>query len=100
MSLSYYGISFSIPNLSGDRHLNFILGGGIELAAYILAFVLLNSFGRKFPLAAYLLVSGLLCIATVVVKEFVSSEEKWDFICVWELEWKESFIFMHSNFIY
>ncbi len=36
MSLSYYGISFSIPNLSGDRYLNFMIGGGIELLAYLL----------------------------------------------------------------
>ncbi len=36
VSLSYYGISFSIPNLSGDRYLNFMIGGGIELLAYLL----------------------------------------------------------------
>ena len=32
VSLSYYGISFSIPDLSGDRHLNFMIDGGEELA--------------------------------------------------------------------
>ncbi len=71
MSLSYYGISFSIPNLSGDRYLNFMIGGGIELAAYILAFVLINSFGRKVPLTCYLLVSGCLCISVVCVRHYV-----------------------------
>ena len=48
--MSYYGISYSIPNLSGDRYLNFMIGGGIELGAYLLAYVVLNGIGRKFPL--------------------------------------------------
>ena len=52
--MSYYGISYSIPNLSGDRYLNFVIGGGIELAAYILAFAVLQGFGRKVPLVVYL----------------------------------------------
>ena len=60
ISLSYYGISFSIPNLSGDRYLNFVIGGGIELAAYVLAFAVLQGFGRKIPLVVYLLLSGCL----------------------------------------
>ncbi|QQP42448.1 Uncharacterized protein FKW44_017117, partial [Caligus rogercresseyi] len=54
---------FSIPDLSGDIHLNFMIGGGIELAAYIFAFVLFNGFGRKYPLVGYLFISGLICIS-------------------------------------
>ena len=73
MSLSYYGISFSIPDLSGDRHLNFMIGGGIELAAYILAFVVLNAFGRRIPLVFYLMLSGVLCISVVCIKHYVPS---------------------------
>ena len=76
VSLSYYGISFSIPNLSGDRYLNFIIGGGIELGAYLLAFVVLNGFGRKFPLMVYLLLSGALCIGTVAVRKYVPGKSK------------------------
>ena len=68
ISLSYYGISFSIPNLSGDRYLNFVIGGGIELAAYVLAFAVLQGFGRKIPLVVYLLLSGCLAVCVVTVK--------------------------------
>ena len=50
VNMSYYGISYSIPNLSGDRYLNFMIGGGIELCAYLLAYVVLNGIGRKYPL--------------------------------------------------
>ena len=43
------------PIDSGDRYLNFVIGGGIELAAYVLAFAVLQGFGRKIPLVVYLL---------------------------------------------
>ncbi|XP_040579995.1 solute carrier family 22 member 7 isoform X2 [Lepeophtheirus salmonis] len=72
VSLSYYGITYSIPDLSGDIHLNFMIGGGIELAAYLFAFVVFNGFGRKYPLVCYLFVSGLICISIVIIKKFVS----------------------------
>ena len=71
MSLSYYGISFSIPNLSGDRYLNFMIGGGIELGAYLLAYVVLSGFGRRYPLAIYLMLSGLLCIGIVAIQKYL-----------------------------
>ena len=71
VSLSYYGISFSLPNLSGDRYLNFMIGGGIELGAYLLAYVVLNGIGRKYLLMFYLFLSGVLCIAKVSVQKFV-----------------------------
>ena len=71
VSLCYYGVTYYIPNLYGDKYLNFILSGGIELAAYLLAFVVLGGFGRRGPLIAYLLLSGAICIAIVCVKTFV-----------------------------
>ena len=69
VSICYYGISYYVPSLFGDRHLNFVLGGGIELAAYLLAFVVLGGFGRRVPLCVYLLLSGLTCITMVLVRQ-------------------------------
>jgi hypothetical protein len=71
VSLCYYGVTYYIPNLYGDKYLNFILSGGIELAAYLLAFVILGGFGRQGPLIAYLVLSGAICVAIVCVKTFV-----------------------------
>lgn len=47
------------------------LGGGIELAAYLLAYVVLGGFGRQGPLCGYLLLSGTICIAVVSVRTFI-----------------------------
>ena len=76
VSICYYGISYFVPNLFGDRHLNFVLGGGIELAAYLLAFVVLGGFGRRIPLCVYLFLSGIICIIMVVIRNFLSLEVK------------------------
>ena len=75
VSICYYGISYFVPNLFGDRHLNFVLGGGIELAAYLLAFVVLGGFGRRLPLCVYLILSGVICIVMVLVRNFMSLEQ-------------------------
>ena len=72
VSICYYGISYFVPNLFGDRHLNFVLGGGIELAAYLLAFVVLGGFGRRIPLCVYLTLSGVICILMVLIRNFMS----------------------------
>lgn len=71
VSLCYYGITYFIPNMAGDKYLNFMLGGGIELAAYLLAFVVLGGWGRQGPLVVYLALSGSICIAIVSVRTFV-----------------------------
>ena len=47
VSLCYYGITYYIPNLYGDRYLNMVMSGGIELAAYLAAFLVLGGFGRQ-----------------------------------------------------
>jgi len=74
VSICYYGISYYVPNLSGDRYLNFIMGGGIELGSYLLAFVVLGGFGRRGPLCVYLALSGVICITAVSVKTFLSED--------------------------
>ena len=78
VSLCYYGVTYYIPNLYGDKYLNFILSGGIELAAYLLAFVVLGGFGRQGPLIAYLVLSGVICVSIVSVKTFVPADAAFD----------------------
>ena len=74
VNLCYYGITYYIPNLYGDKYLNMIMGGGIELAAYILAFVILRWLGRQGPLCGYLLISGFMCVSLVLVKTFLETD--------------------------
>jgi OCT family organic cation transporter-like MFS transporter 4/5 len=74
VSLAYYGISFHIPDFSGDRHFNFIIGGALELVAYMISFLVMTRFGRRIPLCLYFFIAGCLCIATVAVTRFINRE--------------------------
>lgn len=74
VSICYYGIAYYVPNLSGDRYLNFVMGGGIELGSYLLAFVVLGGFGRRGPLCIYLMLSGVICISAVLIKTFITED--------------------------
>lgn len=67
VSLLYYGIMFHIPDLSGERHLNFFLGAVVEGIAYVLAYIILSRFGRRLPMASFLLISSIICIAVGAV---------------------------------
>ena len=65
ISLAYYGMSLSIADLSGGRFFNFMLGGALELAAFLLTYLSLRVVGRRTCLVTYLFLSGVLLIATV-----------------------------------
>ena len=65
ISLAYYGISLSIADLSGNRFFGFMLGGVLELAAFLLTYLSLRVVGRRTCLVTYLFLSGVLLIATV-----------------------------------
>ena len=62
VSLSYYGIMFYIPDLIGERHLNFMLGAILEAVSYIITYFILSRFGCRRPLVSSLLICGLICI--------------------------------------
>jgi uncharacterized membrane protein len=53
---------FHLPDLSGERHLNFLLGAVLEAVSFVLAYIILSRYGRRLPLASFLLISGIICI--------------------------------------
>ena len=86
VSMSYYGISFSASNLTGDFFLNYellmqvlviylsyssctnwilsITNRIVEIPAHVGSIISLEKLGRRFTLSASLLISGLACLAT------------------------------------
>jgi hypothetical protein len=58
---------FHLPDLSGERHLNFLLGALVEGLSYILAYFILSRFGRRLPMVSFLVISGVICIAVGAV---------------------------------
>lgn len=68
---------FHLPDLSGERHLNFLLGAAVEVLSYVLAYIILSRFGRRLPMASFLLISGLICIIVGAVSGVPEEDGYW-----------------------
>uniref|UniRef100_U5EG39 Putative synaptic vesicle transporter svop n=1 Tax=Corethrella appendiculata TaxID=1370023 RepID=U5EG39_9DIPT len=86
VTLSYYGILFYLPSLSGNRHSNFIIGAVIEIVAYVLAFFLLQRFSRRyFMLTCQFVNGGILIFLGLIAYLEVTSDFMDTFIIVMTL---------------
>ncbi|CAH1251989.1 SLC22A5 [Branchiostoma lanceolatum] len=63
----YYGISLNTAALSGNLYLNFAISGFIEIPAYLISIVILDKFGRRWPLCLMLLFGGVACIVAFFI---------------------------------
>ncbi len=61
-SMDYYGLSLGVSILPGSIYINMFLSGLIELPCYIMACILLNKVGRRWPNAGTLVASGVCCV--------------------------------------
>lgn len=68
-SVVYYGITFSIPNLSGNASLNFFIAGALETTARFIGYFIINRFGRRIPLSVCFILSGVLCMVSGCVNK-------------------------------
>ncbi|OWF41580.1 solute carrier family 22 member 3-like [Mizuhopecten yessoensis] len=66
-SLGYYGLTFQITSLAGDKYLNFFIGASVEMVAYIGVIYIIKRFGRRKPLTFYFLLGGFCCIIAGVI---------------------------------
>jgi OCT family organic cation transporter-like MFS transporter 4/5 len=66
-ALVYYGLSVNSTAISGNKYLNFSLVALVEIPGYTLAWVAMDRWGRRRPLAGSL----LLCTATCLTAAFV-----------------------------
>ncbi|XP_078576449.1 organic cation transporter protein-like isoform X1 [Branchiostoma floridae x Branchiostoma japonicum] len=63
----YYGISLNTAALSGNLYLNFAISGFIEIPAYLISIIILDKFGRRWPLCLMLLFGGVACIVAFFI---------------------------------
>ncbi|XP_055857978.1 solute carrier family 22 member 6-A-like isoform X2 [Episyrphus balteatus] len=84
VTLSYYGILYYLPNLAGERHLNFLVGAIIEGIAYILAYFLLSRLGRRLPMAFYQYGNGVLLLAIGIITTIAGQSQikEWSLIII------------------
>ncbi|CAH2277013.1 solute carrier family 22 member 5 [Pelobates cultripes] len=62
ISVGYFGLSLNTPNLHGDPYVNCFLSAIIEVPAYIIAWLLLRSFPRRYSTSSTLFLGGVVLL--------------------------------------
>lgn len=73
--LSYYGILFFIPNLIGNRNINFIFGAVIEAATYCSAYFLIMKFGNRVLVSSYQIGNAIACFSIAIISYFATAKD-------------------------
>ncbi|KAL4223163.1 hypothetical protein ACF0H5_016635 [Mactra antiquata] len=73
ISVGYYGLTWRLTSLPGNKYLNFFIAGAVEFVAYTLVIYITKKFGRKRPLLTYFLLASLFMISAGVMPLVYSS---------------------------
>lgn len=65
----YVGLSYYGPALGQDQYLSFTLSCAVEIPSYLLCWVIMDKWGRRWPLSLSMIISGICCVATVLLPE-------------------------------
>ncbi|XP_040261066.1 solute carrier family 22 member 5-like [Bufo bufo] len=72
ISVGYFGLSLNTPNLHGDPYLNCFLSAIIEVPAYIIAWLLLRNFSRRYSTASTLFLGGVVLLFIQLVPQHLN----------------------------
>ncbi|XP_055954670.1 organic cation transporter protein-like [Patella vulgata] len=76
-SVTYFGLTLNVANLSGDVYLNFTIGNIAETIAYVLCIILLDRLGRKVLHCSVMLIGGLACLSTMFPVIYGNDSHLW-----------------------
>lgn len=65
--VGYYGLTFKITGLSGNKYLTFFISGCVDMVAFIMIIFVIKRFGRRLPLLLYFAVGAVSCIISGAV---------------------------------
>ncbi|XP_054289222.1 carcinine transporter-like [Macrosteles quadrilineatus] len=63
----YVGLSYYGPALGSDQYLSFLLSSLVEIPSYLACWVVMDRWGRRWPLVICMIASGICCIITVLL---------------------------------
>nr|KAI8758142.1 organic cation transporter protein-like [Biomphalaria glabrata] len=76
-SVVFYGLSLNIGNLTGNLYFNFFLFALVEVAAYFVCLVFLDSFGRRRLQCCSMLLGGVACLLSLFPVMYGGEGETW-----------------------
>lgn len=68
-AIIYNGLTLNVSNLPVDDYWSFIINGAVELPGYFVVWPLLQCAGRRWTLAATMIVCGIGCVSAMFVPE-------------------------------
>ncbi|KYN09242.1 Organic cation transporter 1 [Trachymyrmex cornetzi] len=66
-NMVYVGLSYYGPALGNEEHLSFLFSSLAEIPSYIACWVVMDRWGRRWPLCLCMVVAGVSCITTVLL---------------------------------
>ncbi|XP_017769527.1 PREDICTED: carcinine transporter [Nicrophorus vespilloides] len=65
----YVGLSYYGPALGNNQYLSFTLSCAVEIPSYLMCWLIIDRWGRRWPLCLSMIISGISCIATVLLPQ-------------------------------
>ncbi|XP_062547711.1 carcinine transporter isoform X2 [Armigeres subalbatus] len=65
----YLGLSYYGPSLGENQYLSFFLSSLVEIPSYLVCWVAMDRWGRRWPMCMLMILGGISCVATVVLPE-------------------------------
>lgn len=63
----YVGLSYYGPSLGSNQYLSFFLSSVVEIPSYIVCWLVMDRWGRRWPLCICMMIAGISCICTVTL---------------------------------
>lgn len=63
----YVGLSYYGPSLGSNEYLSFLLSAVVEIPSYLFCWIIMDRWGRRWPLSICMVISGVCCIITVLI---------------------------------
>lgn len=70
----YLGLSYYGPSLGSNPALSFFLSSLVELPSYLFCWLVMDRFGRRWPMCMLMIVGGISCVITVLLPEDAETE--------------------------
>lgn len=65
----YVGLSYYGPSMGSDESMSFFLSSAIEIPSYLMCWLMMDRWGRRWPLCLCMIVSGVCCIVTILIPD-------------------------------
>lgn len=65
----YLGLSYYGPSLGKNEFLSFFLSSLVEIPSYIMCWLVMDRWGRRWPLCLLMIIGGLCCVITVLLPD-------------------------------